>query len=248
MGALLTGRKAAIETSHTLARATHDVTQLEWAWGMKKGTFYIHTRYSLLFLRADWHTLFDKNMWMLIPNKNDLKVLENATARLEKETEQYTMALEEATSGLQGESNPSAKPSFEDVKRPEFGNLFNKNEYEYHFVPMPNMEEAICRYGGPNFDKHKEFKFPYHTLGTLKSHIKPHFVVYNAGKKLMFQGTKAFQNQIFPQNQVYPDRSTLITVQFLYLKWIAIVVPEDFVDHQNEAEQGSDEDHNNHES
>ncbi|KAL4062091.1 hypothetical protein V8B97DRAFT_1982306 [Scleroderma yunnanense] len=242
---LLTGRKVAIETSHTLARATYHVTQLEWAWGMKKGTLYINTRYNL-FLRADWHTLFDKDMWMLIPAADDLDQLDLATARLEEEMRKYRRkVLQGATSDPQGESMPPAKPSFQDVKRREFGNLFNKKEYEYHFVPMPNMEEPICRYSGPNLDKHNEFKFPYNTLGTLKSHIKPHFMAYNAGMKLRSQNSLTVASQIFPQHQVYPDRSTLVTVQLLYFKWTAIVVPEDFADHPDEAEQGSNEDHNN---
>ncbi|KAL4062093.1 hypothetical protein V8B97DRAFT_1878196 [Scleroderma yunnanense] len=214
---LLTGRKVAIETSHALARATQHVTQLEWAWGMKKGAFYIDTRYNLLFLRADWYTLFDKDMWMLIPDKNDLKELERATARLE-EVEQYRIALEE---------------------------LFNKNEHEYHFLPMPNMEEPICRYSGPNFDNHKEFKFPYHTLGTLKSHIKPHFVAYNAGMKLRSQNPSTVASQIFPRRQFYPDQSTIVKLQNLYNTWTGSPIPEDFADRQNEGEQGSDEDNNN---
>ncbi|KAL4061881.1 hypothetical protein J3A83DRAFT_4384616 [Scleroderma citrinum] len=237
---LLTGRKVAIETSHALARATQHVTQLEWAWGMKKGAFYIDTRYNLLFLKADWYTLFDKDMWMLIPDKNDLKELERATARLEEEVEQYRIALEEVTRRPQGQS----KPSFEDIKRPEFGSLFNKNEHEYHFLPMPNMEEPICRYSGPNFDKHKEFKFPYHTLGTLKSHIKPHFVAYNAGMKLRSQNPITVASQIFPRHQVYPDQSTIVKLQNLYNTWTGSPIPEDFADRQNEGEQGSDEDNN----
>ncbi|KAL4065691.1 hypothetical protein V8B97DRAFT_1121484 [Scleroderma yunnanense] len=238
---LLTGRKVAIETSHALARATQHVTQLEWAWGMKKGAFYIDTRYNLLFLKADWYTLFDKDMWMLIPDKNDLKELERATARLEEEVEQYRIALEEVTRRPQGQS----KPSFEDIKRPEFGSLFNKNEHEYHFLPMPNMEEPICRYSGPNFDKHKEFKFPYHTLGTLKSHIKPHFMAYNAGMKLRSQNPSTVASQIFPRRQFYPDQSTIVKLQNLYNTWTGSPIPEDFADRQNEGEQGSDEDNNN---
>ncbi|KAF9240202.1 hypothetical protein BU15DRAFT_61539 [Melanogaster broomeanus] len=94
------------------------LSKLERAWGIGHHKLNVDTRYNLMCLRADWHTLFDRSQWVLVPESDVLRQL----------AEIYVM---------------------DEVK-----------SYNLKMVHFP----------------------PYNALGTLTSHIHPHFIICNIQK------------------------------------------------------------------
>ncbi|KAL4079372.1 hypothetical protein J3A83DRAFT_4368138 [Scleroderma citrinum] len=163
---LLTNTKAAIE----VCRLLEDVDQsslfvrLEWAWGMHYHTLDLDTPHNLLFLRADWRRLLDSDEYLLVPERKCLE-------RLEK----YT--------GLARQCGD---------KRPDINRVFSSENYKYHLIPL-RLREPLCRFVKDRCHDHKTHYHPYHTLGPLVSHVKPHFVVCNSAGKLHVDSIDFYQ-------------------------------------------------------
>ncbi|KAF9240197.1 hypothetical protein BU15DRAFT_74115 [Melanogaster broomeanus] len=143
---LVTNRGAPIEFCHLLPRATSGVilSKLERAWGIGYHKLNVDTRYNLMCLTADWHTLFDRSEWVLVPRLDVLQQL----AKI--------YLIDEEFRGI--------------------------NEFRYDLVSTSTATQPICRFPDPENTQHETHVSPYDTLGTLTSHIHPHFVICNIQK------------------------------------------------------------------
>ena len=106
--------------------------------------------------------------------------------------------------------------------------------YRYYVLPAPTLQEPICRYPDVNGRDHETYFPPYSNLGPLTSHIHPHFVIFNAGKKLASFKSDDVSEMILSLSQIVPPSSNaismVITVQRLYRAWTGVQVPDHFYD------------------
>ncbi|KAL4061880.1 hypothetical protein J3A83DRAFT_4331269 [Scleroderma citrinum] len=255
---VVTNRRAAVKETQLVNESDGLRLQLEWAWGLERNSLQLDSEDNKLQLRADWKYLFDEEEWMLIPASADISRLIKATEELEDEMKQYEklLGLSETTSASQDLINDPletvkeslsvvpehpgkvvggtwTKPTWLDIKRMNIEDLFrSQSQFEYHFLPMLTMKEPICRSITADSDEHKEFTFPFEELGTLQSRVKPQFVAYDTGMKLLRMPSRDIQNivkKVFPQNQLYPNVNTLESLQRIYSAWTRWQVPSDFI-------------------
>ncbi|KAF9236570.1 hypothetical protein BU15DRAFT_76892 [Melanogaster broomeanus] len=105
----------------------HTLTQLEYAWGLRYSSLNLDTRFNVFFSsKVDWHTLFDRGLWLLIPQSEDLETLRIRTT-----------------------SNKNAKGR---RKVNIDGGWEEETTFEYHVLCMPNLKEPIHRFDGPEKD------------------------------------------------------------------------------------------------
>ncbi|KAF9240205.1 hypothetical protein BU15DRAFT_74122 [Melanogaster broomeanus] len=124
---LVTNRGAPIEFCHLLPRATSGVvlSKLEHAWGIGSHKLNVDTRYNLMCLRVDWHILFDRSEWVLVPKLDVLQQL--AKIYLTDKVKSY------------------------DLKK-EFRGI---NEFAYNLVPTSTAKQPICRFPDPDSTQHE---------------------------------------------------------------------------------------------
>ncbi|KAG6371684.1 hypothetical protein JVT61DRAFT_9400 [Boletus reticuloceps] len=74
---LITRRGTPIDASHLVAQVTEDdiLAKLEYVWMVGYEQLNEDIRYNILFLRVDWHQLFDHKQWMLVPQIHILREL-----------------------------------------------------------------------------------------------------------------------------------------------------------------------------
>ncbi|KAF9240203.1 hypothetical protein BU15DRAFT_74120 [Melanogaster broomeanus] len=115
---LVTNCGAPIEFCHLLPRATSGtvLSKLERAWGIGYQELNVDTRYNLMCLTADWHTLFDRSEWVLVPKLDVLEQL--AKIYLTDKVKSY------------------------DLKK-EFRGI---NEFAYNLVSTSTAKQPICRF------------------------------------------------------------------------------------------------------
>ncbi|KAF9233454.1 hypothetical protein BU15DRAFT_80114 [Melanogaster broomeanus] len=159
---LLTRRgEPVVETCHLVAGSTkpHTLTQLEYAWGLRHSSLNLDSRFNVFFLRSDWHTLFDRGLWLLVPQLEDLETLRNRTT-----------------------SNKNAKGR---RKVNIDGGWGEETTFQYHVLCTPDLKEPIHPFDGPEKDAgYTVHGLPFPNLGPLISHVRPHFVVANSAPKL----------------------------------------------------------------
>ena len=104
-----------------------------------------------------------------------------------------------------------------------------KEPFNYYVVPAPSLRDAICRF--PNVDsyEHKTYTPPFSELGPLKSHIHPHYVIFNAGQKLATFNIQLLQmyGYLSQSASITHEAASLalITIVQLYQKWTKAEVP-----------------------
>ncbi|KAF8557059.1 hypothetical protein OG21DRAFT_1494986 [Imleria badia] len=196
---------ATVQLCHLVAQATKKSTlsKLEHVWGIKTGQFNLHTRYNVLRLRSDWHTLFDRGQWMLVPE-----------VRIIEELKKIYLTDECPTSDL--------RERFENEKGP----------FNYYVVPAPSLRDAICRFANVDSYEHKTYAPPFSELGPLKSHIHPHYVIFNTGQKIsnvkynvLVVQMSGFLSQMLSIT-VEDARLALDSMEDLYTKWTETQGPE----------------------
>ncbi|KAI9573777.1 hypothetical protein HD554DRAFT_2310386 [Boletus coccyginus] len=111
--------------------------------------------------------------------------------------------------------------------------IFAEPTYRYYVLPALTLREPICRYPDVNKPGHEYFP-PYSNLGPLTSHIHPHFVIFNAGKKLASFESEDVSEMILILSQIVPSSSDaismVIAIQRLYRAWMGVQVPDHFYD------------------
>ncbi|KAF9233452.1 hypothetical protein BU15DRAFT_80112 [Melanogaster broomeanus] len=123
---LLTRRgEPVVQACHVVGKATEDniLTKLEYAW-----------------VRSDWHILFDKGLWLLVPQLEDLQKLETRTT-LKSQKDRPEVNLDD-------------------------DNSWEQQTFQYHVLRMPDLKEPIHRFDGPEEDAgYTVHSLPFPNLG-----------------------------------------------------------------------------------
>ncbi|KAF7332550.1 HNHc domain-containing protein [Mycena kentingensis (nom. inval.)] len=151
-----------IHGCHIIARRTlaEVLDKLEFRWQMRHRTFNVDTRYNLVLLTVDWHTLLDSYHWTLVPDWFTIRRIR----------EWMTKPLPQ---------------NFDDWK--SILDLFgDATDFTYYVLPLSqDMRTTVIHRYASQIDANPRGKqshfFPYNTLPAIKSHCRPHFVLYAAG-------------------------------------------------------------------
>ncbi|KAI9573775.1 hypothetical protein HD554DRAFT_2052527 [Boletus coccyginus] len=112
--------------------------------------------------------------------------------------------------------------------------LFVEPTYRYYVLPAPTLQAPICRFSDVSSRDHETDFPPFPNLGLLTSHIHPHFVIFNTGKKLSSTLSKHVSEMILILSQIVPPSSNalamVIAIQRLYTAWTELQVPDHFYD------------------
>lgn len=174
---LLTNAKypdAGRQLAHLMPRSTPDIvlTILEWWWQLLYWTLWIDSRYNLVPLTANWHLSLDADDWTFVPHHALITRLFRWSENVKER---------DPTGYNEGNRTPIQN---------EYG---DQSRFTYYFLPLADQmkQVAIHRYN-EQFDPTavEGHTYPFSTIGTLISHIHPHFVVFSAGVKLAKLATK----------------------------------------------------------
>jgi hypothetical protein len=106
-----------------------------------------------------------------------------------------------------------------------------KEPFSYHVVPAPSLRDVICRFSNVDSYEHKTYTPPFSELGPLKSHIHPHYVIFNTGRKLSnvkYNIHRVQMSGFLSQNAsitVEAARLALDSIEDLYTRWMETNVP-----------------------
>ncbi|KAJ7700812.1 hypothetical protein B0H17DRAFT_1128665 [Mycena rosella] len=198
---ILTGEEpgSSIQWAHMLRRATKEpeLTTIEWHFGMKWESLYIDTRFNLVGLQADLHLALDNGQWALVPHFGTIRVIANWVRDKGRKKGSISKYLE--TQIARGEfstkhsrpSGASAKASRPSAASGSASEPATINIYSYYMLPLNDAIKTKPIHRRPDitqlFDVNVDeirHTFPFTTVGRLKSHIQPHFVIYAVGAKL----------------------------------------------------------------
>jgi len=147
-----------VDYVHCLPRSTEGplLDKLEFAWGMERFTLNVDTRYNILRLSPKFHTAFDENKWLLLPETQIIGAYYDARntrtlPKIDAEHYKYTLIVHEDMWGIpiHRQKDPPPGPS------------------------VPLLAEDFTYY-----------PYPYHGFPTIESHVHPRFIICNSGSKL----------------------------------------------------------------
>ncbi|KAF8870407.1 hypothetical protein CPB84DRAFT_1855579 [Gymnopilus junonius] len=205
----------AVQYAHLLSRSTPNsiITSLEYSWGLQPGHLNVDSRFNIFRLNARLHYAFDRGYWLLIPSPTILREFENHKQR--------------------------------GPKNNNFMNICkDQGPFEYNLVPMKKMmsipiHRQVDSPNRPVIPREKHFTyhhFPFHSFPTIKSHVHPRYVIFNAGQKMA--------------NRLYYEltfRNELKSVKAIYDAWIepAPLLPEWETAEDKEDKEGDRDDKSN---
>jgi len=102
---------------------------------------------------------------------------------------------------------------------------------------MPELKAPICHFkDSNNLAEHSTHHYPFATLGPLKSHVQPQYVVFNAAQKFARLAHQIFTlppllKQIASPKNFNKVYSRIAAVLELYSHWTKLVIPDGFVAH-----------------
>jgi len=157
--------------------------KLEWFWGLTEETLNLDSSWNILTVGAFLHTMFDNNSWFLCPAPSLVQHFYNL---LEDET-------------------IAKRENFIMPQQPAEG-------FEYTIIPLaPIMKHTIItrdskgKVRASTSTAIKEdaeiFVYPFEGL-TIRRHIRPHFVVYQAG--LQIEAFFTFKAKMYEFLAQYP--------------------------------------------
>ncbi|THH20792.1 hypothetical protein EW146_g618 [Bondarzewia mesenterica] len=149
------------------------LTSLEWAWGIQYFSLNVDKPTNMIRLKCDLHALFDRGQFIFLPSTNVIEQL-------------YKHELVRA-------ANPNTQLS------PITDKYNGQTIFEYRLVPLGKMGAMCCVLRDPNAPTTVSAAdqvlgpevlhcYPYDTLPVLRSHVLPHFVLYNSGRELVKKG------------------------------------------------------------
>ncbi|ETW78246.1 hypothetical protein HETIRDRAFT_446142 [Heterobasidion irregulare TC 32-1] len=164
--------KAAVKPCYVLNehlwRNNKLLARLEWWWGMKYDSLELDGASNRIYLRDDWLESFDSGRWLLLPSFDVLDKI-------------WTQCTDN-----------SMLP--ENANRAPLEQIYDGAEtFEYRLLPLDNTISSITRFDRPARSTNPRSKktpasscysYPFDKLPTLVSHVKPHFVICDAGPKL----------------------------------------------------------------
>ncbi|KAG6370563.1 carbon-nitrogen hydrolase [Boletus reticuloceps] len=203
-----------IDVAHIVAPATETrlLTKLEYVWEKGYCKLNVNTRYNLLHLRSDWHDLYDRFRWMLIPQAEILRKM-------------YVIYV------VQKHKTHDLDKLFKDMS----------STYKYYVLPSPTLTNPICRFPDvDNMEYHQHFSPPYVGLGAIESHVHPHYVIFNTGQNLRHHTPAPFDLlELLTQITSIKDAAeSLRTIQKLYTLWTEVDVPAGFSNLPSPSKQG----------
>ncbi|KAG6917326.1 hypothetical protein DXG01_002984 [Tephrocybe rancida] len=191
-----------------------------YAWGQKYMSLSVDSQYNLFYVDAGLHGAFDSSHWALLPLD---------TQHLEQLMD-YALSSE---------------------RRPIEEAYGEASSFTYTFFPLPTMVTSI---GRRSLDKLTEplsetnppenHYFPFTELPPLRSHIRPHLVVFNLMDKVLAYekttGTAVNTSDIFADFfRAHKDGvDNLRYSRALYRIW-SQTVPDDFGNRRSRSEPGN---------
>ncbi|ETW79454.1 hypothetical protein HETIRDRAFT_385998 [Heterobasidion irregulare TC 32-1] len=189
------------------------LSRLEWAWGMKYNTIQTDTDSNTISLRHDWRGLFESDRWALMPS----------TDIIEKLWDRWV------------------KFPLRDGNVPSIEDIYDGAEiFEYRLVPLFPDVPSISRRKKPEdapegdeFSGTSVHSYPFDTLPPIFSRVKPHFVVYDAGRKIRSILLKSYRTtsdiaRIYGVSREKADRAKIV-VYSTYCAWNDHAYPATFV-------------------
>ncbi|KAF9001142.1 hypothetical protein BDQ17DRAFT_1542908 [Cyathus striatus] len=139
--------------------------RVEYWWNLSYRSLNVNTRYNFIPLSYLLEGLFHKGLWLLIPEHDVIEMFFSSKGNrdlfpkeiLQQKTFTYTLVAHTSMHPL-----AIHRLTGTDLSLSELDSLLsgNKPEFEHH-------------------------RYPFQTLGPIESHAHPHFVLYNAGMKLL---------------------------------------------------------------
>ncbi|KJA24364.1 hypothetical protein HYPSUDRAFT_214559 [Hypholoma sublateritium FD-334 SS-4] len=202
-------RSSVIEYCHVIGKKEPDAAldYLVYYWGMPRYTLNLHTRYNICILGPRLHYLFDNKGLLFLPTQEII--------------EQYMRHNMNAPLPY--------KPDDPDAQTRTF---------EYHMLVPPYMEgvgifrRKVEDSTGTNAEDFEVHPFPYNTLPVITSHLLPHYVIYNAGKKLSaMQRDFEVYNKFLETNAHIEELSDMaLKAAILFLRWTQVLeLPSDWL-------------------
>ncbi|KAG6847020.1 hypothetical protein H0H93_010591, partial [Arthromyces matolae] len=206
----LSGPAAGAQFCHIIAHSTTNddlkMSKLEYALGMKYMELNLNSHYNILMLEPSFHYTFDHAHWALIPlDSAFLKRMIEAEFTIDSPLEKLYEGYEEHT-------------------------------WSYLFLPFPPMSDRYivqCNPEGVESGPSKAnpvvppYYYPQH-LPVIKSHIRPHFVIYDLVKKMTHNKHDPPRlRELMDEWEEY-EQLTIFTCLDLYDKWTNVELPSDF--------------------
>ncbi|KAF8121423.1 hypothetical protein EV363DRAFT_1364789 [Boletus edulis] len=226
---LITNQPKPVDLCHLVARATdHEtLTNLEYVWEEGYLQLNVDSKRNLLYLRADWHRLFDTSEWMLVPEGDVIKKLGGFYLKEKCKTKDLAKLF---------------------VKKSYRYYVLPSPTLNEPICRFPNVN-------GDNHN-HETLFPPFTNLGLLESHIHPQFVIFNTGQKLRdLPADDILQMVSFLQEMVLPeDRASnmLNDMLRLYRAWTKANIPADYCNligtskRARPPSEGRQDDHSQH--
>ncbi|CAE6476895.1 unnamed protein product, partial [Rhizoctonia solani] len=165
-----------IEACHLIGKATKSDLQakIESAWGTETGQFSTNCVANLIWLTRDMHNLFDDDHWALVPTRavlTEMMAFNTVRPKPKPYNEMFPDEIREFHY-VQFKSLPAFIMQFTDNK------LRNFPQYSSEAgLPAPAQPEI-------DFPAYEIHRYPFESLGVIKSHAHPFFVTYNTGQKM----------------------------------------------------------------
>ncbi|ETW86476.1 hypothetical protein HETIRDRAFT_165992 [Heterobasidion irregulare TC 32-1] len=155
------------------------LSRLEWWWGMESNSLDPRTESNKIYLRRDWLKSFDSERWLLVPSPEMI--------------EKFGDLCDKFLFGSGDGSDPTLIDAIYD----------GAETFEYRLLPLDDELRSFNRIDWPDSPSETSFPgirsaveprrtrhfHPFHTLPTLVSRAKPHFVICDTAAKLYQRNT-----------------------------------------------------------
>ena len=106
--------------------------------------------------------------------------------------------------------------------------VYQTRTFEYNMLVPPSMEAVgifrrkVEGNTGTNAEDFEVHPFPYKTLPIIKSHLLPHYVIYNAGKKMsaMQQDPEVYKNFLKTNTHIEQLSERALKTTNLFHRWV----------------------------
>ncbi|KAG6834802.1 hypothetical protein H0H93_007304 [Arthromyces matolae] len=207
---LLSGPAAGAQFCHIIAHSTTNddlkMSKLEYALGMKYMELNLNSHYNILLLEPSFHWTFDQAHWALFPL--DIAFIN----RMNKARFTVDSPLEKLYQG------------------------YEEHAWSYLFLPFPPMRDRYIVQCNPEGVESGPSKanpvvpphyYPQH-LPVIKSHIRPHFVIYDLVKKMLHNKRDELELRVLMAEWEEYNPFTMSICLRLYDKWTKVELPSDF--------------------
>ncbi|KAG6372243.1 hypothetical protein JVT61DRAFT_8044 [Boletus reticuloceps] len=179
----------AVEFAHCYPRRlTKDsarMASLEYWWDMKYHTLNLDTRYNIFPVNASLHHMFDKPntfpSWTLLPTDEVIMKFWNTLER----GEDGRLHASRGKSNILCERCP--------LHLLMYSMIVKDKNFRYRLITLPESmlkgcvitrQHAVTGDDTPSLDHFRLYAYPFHDYPIVESHLRPHFVILEAGRKV----------------------------------------------------------------